>query len=147
MILEIIQSKRIQNYNFNLASSQLRALENILRYEYPIKFLLFIMDSQQKRVLLEFLFVAIFSDKGNENADECFRMFSIFIWYFHLENEGADWSLSKLLSDKGDMQFSHNLLSNLYASLHTDERHLLFEISEEVGIQETLSLDQLLIFK
>jgi hypothetical protein len=47
-------------------------LETVLRYNLPVKLFLFTLDEAQKRGLLEFFFVALFSDSSNEVAFNCF---------------------------------------------------------------------------
>lgn len=62
MIVELIKSDKLQSFNINLSITQMKLLENTIRHEIPLKFLIMSMDKEQKKGILEMLFVVIFKD-------------------------------------------------------------------------------------
>eukprot|EP00347_Sterkiella_histriomuscorum_P005581 403356063 len=141
MLIDIIQSDKIKAFNLQFQISQLKAFENIMKLNLPMKFLLYMMDARQKRVILEFLFVAIFSDNANDEANECFQMFSLYIWYFHLFDEPTIDEMKLICDD----QTYQKLVLNLYMNVNANEKAIILQINEKIVNQ--LSFEQLLTFK
>src|SRR5207237_602083 len=86
MIIELVKSDKFKNFNIDLTPTQLKVLENTIKYDLPLKFFILSLERSQKVGMLEMLFVVIFSDHNNENAYECFEMFTLYMWYFHFED-------------------------------------------------------------
>jgi hypothetical protein len=51
MIIDIIQSEKIDSYNLNLTKSQFKAFQTALAIDIPIKLFLFLLDEKQKKSL------------------------------------------------------------------------------------------------
>ncbi|CDW78864.1 tpr domain containing protein [Stylonychia lemnae] len=148
MLVEIIQSPKMKTYNLNLTHSQLKAFESILKHELPLKFLIYMFEERQKKAILEMLFIAIFSDSSNEEAHECFKIFNLYIWYFHLfddfQNEYLDKLFPKNQTDE-ESDFYHQLLTNLINSLQIQDKIKVLQINEK--ILNRLTFEQLLLYK
>jgi hypothetical protein len=89
-----------------------------------MKLLLFILDEKQKKAIQEFLFVALFGDSNNEHAYQCFQIFSLHLWYFHVHDEfiwrGASQSpKTEPFTFAGDTSFYSYLLSELLSTFPT----------------------------
>ena len=113
----------------------------------PLKLFLFTLGDQQKLAMLEFLFVALYSDSTNEHASHCFQMFSLHVWYFHLHD---DFKQSHFTFTP-NRSFYKDLLSKLASEFHshTGSVSIFAEMTHdhEVKLLDGLNVEQLMLHK